>query len=506
MSYPTHNPMHNPMQQFTTGTPNVFIPTHHQAAAHQSMLLMGLVLTDTGTYQDLYTRPFVVNPMADVTQSLYNALTTTAHRTVTGMVQSGFNPIDLSVTPERGVQIINGWSERRFSFKLFVRCHDPMGGERYEMISGYTNEPLAEVFSNNARVAPDMVFHVNRLEVRRRAPTMQHENYTDLSIIHNPLAVTGHDSDRYVITPYSLATDAIQLNLPGSINVVDTRLQLGAKADPIQRQAVSPVGLAKSLLDTAVAMFNSPADSESQVYVSSHSFAESYFMTQLSNMLARSPSTPFFTFRDLLGIDPSFETVGERIEIYTSQLSGSNVPLVGNTESWQSTDMTTHTAYSIVVGVNSLMSQLGSQVLSFTANNLAGQPMVFITNYSANNMTPQNSNLLFTAVTNRLVTDVLGPATGNHGVAYYVEYEYVPYSHVTISVGLNGQAAIPYTFPLFAEGIAGPNTTGSYNAYQDVRQVFDVMKTAVAEMKATSNIGMVDQFGMPIAPTSGMGY
>lgn len=453
-----------------------------------------LVLQETGTFNQMFHRPYEAVLSQDGLSNLSRRIEETIHHNAVGKVTptllSGLsdNLITVSATPDQASHIVNGWGERRFRFTLTVSCK--MGfGEEISYFQGYSEY---YDISHGNHINPEMVFYINSYtRVSRSAdPTNPNGGYNDRilesrQVLNGAYAANGA-SQLYGQRPEDLFV-GVQSNFLsqgdlGMIPMHDTRVGLVNKTFGTTRQNAVPSSILSNLVNTwretqTLADFGQGDQSlydRAISHVHERSPMENAFIATLSNLQNNGlvPSA-WFTLNDLSRIDP---TMSQRT-FFTPLEAGTMVHAAGNTSNWNGAGKETQIAYLVANATSGLMQACGLATVHFFATNMTigNGYSVEMTNPGVTYSTA-NALSAYALFTSRFSNEVMADITEGNLIPISLTVSSDIYNETSILISVDGSPMIPFTFPTFADSILQSTMTTNESAYRGmVGRLEDIM-------------------------------
>lgn len=449
--------------------------------------IVELRLQETGTFNNQYHRPFEAiirhESLENLSRRIESTISAAGPSRIDNSLISGMSDglITVSATPDQETAIANGWHERRFRFTMTVAIKSGFG-ERLCYFQGYS-----EFFdvSHGNNIDPNMVFYINSYTVvsRMADPTNPMNGYIDRVIesrqVLNGTYGANNSPQLYGIRPEDLfigvqSSYFSQGNLDSSIPIRDTRIGLSGQTFASNRVNAIPSNLLTTVVNTwreveTTADFGQGGESIHDRAIQKlhdRSPLENPFIAQLSQLqYAGLTPTTHFTLADLAKIDP---TVSQRIYYQPLEDFG-QVHSVGMTSQWNGADKLTQIAYLAATSTIALMQATGMITAHFFATNMTmdGTPVVNMTapgvTFSTTN--PTGAYNLFTM---RFTSEVMPDITCNNLIPVSVSISADIYNETMITISMDGQPAVDYVFPSFADSLLQPMMTVSSHNYNDM--------------------------------------
>lgn len=448
-----------------------------------------LLIQDTGTYNVQFRRPYMSEGSLNLINEFANRLegqTSIAASQVAGVAGQFVHP---QATPEKEIVIANGWGQRRMRFMMEVQHGSHVSGHTTEVILGYT-EHNEGVIVHSGAVDPRMRFFINSIiQVRNTAvmtPTGMgmSQTVTDNShVLYNdtPGGLAGMfaaaSQKEMRLRPYDVFMTIGRAHLPESEQIYDTRVIQGPKAELSKRQNNMPANYVADVLQSykAASMHGRQfGQAEEQVitaaagYVRERAAEQNPFLSALSQMHG-TPVANWFTFADLLAIDPAVDAVTQVVLMGPTQQNMAHV--ANQTATWGTADHDTVIATSLSNSVPALMMELALTKIAFksTNNNVGGQPLTMILDAGSFSNIDQSQSLAF--FTHQLEKVLLADLTMNNQISYALEMRVDLLGETWIHMSFDARPFIDYVTPSFCDALLTPVLTT--NAQQAVSLAHD---------------------------------
>ena len=317
----------------------------------QQVEVTRFVLIETGTYNEQVSRPYETNVDGSVINALQERFSSSNHFDSAGLAGIANQFIAPSATPEAKVDIINGWSERRFRFMMEVQTKTKMG-TTIEEVLGYTNNLGATL---SGAIDPQMEFFINSVVTiritRATSPlghTQEYRNTVDCSQILVDDNWSGLYGDKlFKMRPTDVFATMTRTGLQEYMpNGGDTRNMLTSAPIKARRSSNLAPEFAASILDMyqksqSMAEFG---QSEDEIISKARDFAQEQlvsadpFIRAISNIQGESTMVRSFRLVDLKRLDPGCERDGIMKVFLLGQAQKAQVHTVGETQDWCGSD------------------------------------------------------------------------------------------------------------------------------------------------------------------------
>lgn len=463
--------------------------------------LVSLRMQETGTYNNNYIRPYYADINSFTLDNLSKGIEQIVRTRGNGEISSGFlsgktdGLITVSAAPERQIDIVNGWAERRLRFILEVHLESSYGTEIY-YFQGYSE--YFDVTLQSGYVNPKMAFFINSYTRVNRSsdPSNPMGGYMDRVIesyqVLNGRFVASQVENTNILgyQPHTVAPAerllgarpmdlvvGIQSNsmfqnvnnyTSDTINI-DTRVGQGDQVFQSTRSSHIPSQMLSKVINTyrnaqTLVDYGQGAENIYDRVIQSNWEQNPYenaFIRTLSDQKGMPEAINWFTLEDLAVIDP---TIGTRTQ-YSPLQDQHQVHDVGysGTEGWGGSNIQTQIAALVVNTVGSLMQSCGLVSVYFTATNMTSignepdirmlAPGIVIS--TANPIDAYNLFL------QRFKTEVLPDLTKNNMIPLAIRVEADAYNETRVSVGIDIEPPVEYAFPSFCDALTQPTMTTS---------------------------------------------
>lgn len=443
---------------------------------HKSVEIVKIIMQETGTYNTMWRRPFESNLNGNIQKTILENCEKAGRITpnlLTGVAGQFVMP---SATPERPVNIVNGWDTRRFKFFMEVRSTSHMGTVITEFITGYTDQMGASAFGS---LDPNMTFYINTVNMAKNAVrttplgTQNIQSIVDCSHLlyqNDYQGVHGLNNSHKMrpedvfVTMQNAELESASNTYGGMADFVDTRTHLTKKPIKATRRFNSSPIFVSSVLDSYVQTKRQAIGGQSDLEITDTAAAsvasarvnEDPFINILRNRTGLDGSS--FTVRDLLAIDP---TVESRIVITPLNTAlRATLPVAGQTQHWQTADFETQFATALSQAVPGYMLDNCLQSVKFRATNteMGGGITVFLVDYGSLLQGIDLSPYL-AAFSFALEKTVLADLTQNNMIPFTLEMSCNLISDSIINLSINGGPFVPYVVPCFCDNLMSPLVT-----------------------------------------------
>ena len=453
--------------------------TNINAAAgygYKAVEIVRVIMQETGTYNTMMRRPFESNLTGSVQNTIIENCEKVGRITpnlLTGVAGQFVMP---SATPERPINIVNGWDTRRFKFFMEVKSTSHMGNTVTQFITGYTDQMGTSVFGS---LDPNMTFYINTVNIAKNAirttpmGTQNVQSIVDCSHLlyqNDYQGVHGLNTgykmrpEDVFVTMQNSALEDLSNSYGGQSDFVDTRTHLTRNPIKAMRRFNSSPVFVSSVLDSYVQTKRASIGGSSDLEITDAAAAsvasartnEDPFLRVLKSRTDSSGGS--FTLRDLLSIDP---TVEQRIVITPmSQTLRATLPAAGHSQHWQNSDFETQFATALSQAVPGYMLDNCLQSVKFRATNMemGGGISVLLTDYGTLLQGIDVSPYLG-AFSFALEKTVLADLSHNNMIPFTLDMSCNLMSDSTLNLSINGAPYVLYVSPCFCDNLMSPLVT-----------------------------------------------
>jgi hypothetical protein len=453
------------------------------------------LLHETGSYNKQYRRPYNTN----LTGSTMNAIVEKLQyandfmpSAMAGLANQFISPV---ATPEREIEMVNGWNERRMRFMMEVVVDNYTGGRIIEVVLGYTSHVGVGI---SGSIDPRMEFYINSVMHIRESidftPT-GNRKYTTVSdnshilVDNNWKGITSNEvvqrmrpEDVYVTIGRTHLTDL----KPGT--TYDTRAVLSTMPVKSRRANANSA----NYMATVIKGYND-ATISSPLEANSYSILEAARGNSSEGLISHDPflsaignirgynSGNSFTYNDLQMLDQNVEHVTKvKLMAPTHRVS---VHQTGQTADWGASDLNTSVATILSNAVPGMLMELAlTKVILMATNRTIGcvikTTIIDVEGFSNGD----NSNAIAIFIT-RLENEVLRDISYNGSMDFAVEMHIDLLGETWIKLSLNGQPAIDYVTPSFCDALLTPVITSDDTRAMTLASDFDTLTSQLIDSR-----------------------
>jgi hypothetical protein len=452
-----------------------------------------LKVIESGSYPDQFLRPYVT----EVNGTLINRIEerySKVRKFTPSVLAKIANQFIVPDNITRGtIEIPHGWSSRRGRFVLILLIETGTGDRLKQVVMGYTNS----VGFSTRHIDHDMEFYVNNTfmlvekEIRtasgriRRVYVPQHTN--DVLSDRENSGLRRRADQLYTLRPEDVfsSIDASQ-----TMDLVDdlTDLRTTLSKNAIKSRTSNRLGsrFMSSVLDSRqkaienVDFGNSAVDvnATAQGYLQESYASDDIFLRLISNARGRNNTVDWFTFRDLLDIDPEAERRSTPYLLDNDSRAITNyverderVNDLGGQEEWD------RVAALIGMAVPALMLECGINGINFQVHNQEyGHQWAFI---------PQNARSLLgedvditqfvDKFEERLIDELLIPITADNDFDIGLNLKCRAFGEIDFTMFWNGADHGRFVYPCFTNSLSSPIITDSKDDVKKMSKDFSAL-------------------------------
>lgn len=463
--------------------------------ASDSIRVVALYLQTTGTYNEMYNRPYVSNTSPSVINELQDRLVNNGGGVITPELLSGLSNqiITPSAVPLGTIHIPNGWNETRMLFILELEILK-LGITTIMYIQGYTDYMGVSL---QGTLDEEMYFYINSYTSVRRdyLNTPTGERYTDTIIetghlIGGKLVSDMGGVNAQLMRPFDVMS-GIEIayttnHIYNDTHVVNTATMVTPNMGMSANKAYNlPSNYLASLLQEYKLGDLSSGNNNDNIGAISYSkstlgerpIQENSFIRFIS-IETGNPSSTYFQLKHLQVLEPYLSQKTTANFIGTAHRG--DLHTAGSSEFWNGSDIITDIANKIMVGTSSLISERLLTFLSFTASNrtIGGDPLVtIISGKSLCNINLINQYEMFKY---KFIRSLMNDLSHGNSIAYTLTMEVNLLNESRLRLQWDSYPPIDYVLPNFADNAIIPTFTQSMDVYDnlvsDAEQLLNVVK------------------------------
>lgn len=456
-----------------------------------------LITQVTGTYNPVYSRPYVTN----VDQQSLDVLNTRLEQHAYGPIESnvfqgmGTMILQPAVAHQGELPIPYGWAERRVRFVMEVHVTLPTGSLMIYYFQGYTSHDGISPVSG--AIDPQMEFVINSfVRVTRNSvyhPQLGTQVVDRISesahVINGRIVQNTTGGEIYTMRPTDIFTgiqsgylrDSYEAYSPAA--TYDDR-RFKSVGDPVRSNRSNNLSanfLAK-VVDchkTGMEMLEFGQDQANQLQRAAsmcyeETLVENPVLRALANIKGVT-NTVSFTSGDLLKLDPNVMSVTNAIRLAPTQAA--KLHTAGATSYWNGADMETMVATMLSNGIPALMMENLITKVHFRSTNYDSMGRMNTVFVDAKSLTNTDISPNIDLFRRRLESELLYDITYGNQELYQLEAIIDLFGETRLSISIGGKAVTEYATPSFCDSLMAPVITTN-------RSNFD---TVVHDMEALMN-------------------
>ena len=467
--------------------------------AQKSIRVRRLIMIETGSYNDMYERPYTTHINQGAIDSIMSRVSSTSSGNITPNLMKGIsrgsdngeNIITPSPTPGGRVYIPEGWDRRRIRFTMEVAVISPTSGTTIMYMQGYTNYNGATAAG---AIDPEMIMVVNSFsEVIER--TYQDANgrvRPETVVLGSTQVISGHADpvdhyrDTYSMRPQDVFTgiDGAYLKSAHSSysdsGATDLRNVLNGRAAANNRGNNVSTRFMSEIVNKCLIGLEDDELGQSRTDIYARSAGLLYDGSKTDNPFIRAIEKQQYSrgvscgtsFRvaDLLSVDPNLPHVTNFINIANPIRTS-----VGDSEYWDSTTRETLIATTLSHSVPALMLELSMSKIIFKSTNMDSGGMVTTNIDNALSLSSNDMRSNFDKFKARFATDIMYDLTYCNSDTYQLDMLCDIYGDSYITISINGAPPVQYTVPSFCDGLIAPVVTTDKSQYDLMCGDFDML-------------------------------
>lgn len=465
------------------------------------------IFVETGTYNDLTSRPFKTELDMSTLRSFQEATSMGKHisaNTISGIAGNVLKP---SAQAQGNVMISNGWDTPRLRFILEVEFgQSSLIASTRQVVTGYTD--YVGVLERNGQhvVDPNMrMFFNNSITLRTIREQSPWGGVVDRStVVDASQLLTGTYQPAFgggVVTRSMRPEDIFVTVGLGSLaneNTLDTRVNFAGghikksnRKNTFAPEYISRVIQADQMAKATVS--DEAASIDQLMDVARGNVLEGLVSDDpyLKKLIDRTNigQEASVTYGELCAIDQHLDDIA----VIMLRRKSDPVHVRGQTEHWNGSTMETLAATTLSHSVPSIMMDLMLTGVSFMATNqtLTGEYVVQVVGQKSFTSSIDMSPYL-AAFTERLKNEVLKGISNNNLITFDLTMQIDLVGETFIRISLNGQPHIDYMMPSFCDALAAPVLTQDGS---DLYTLANDLTTLAENISAPHDYNMVNTYG-----------
>lgn len=453
----------------------------------KNIRVKNLILREINGQQMQYIRPYVTNLNSDGVNLLMDYVDNDIKISPESIGGKLDNFMSLSAQTRGNIDIINGWSEKRFIFILFVDVISQLGSVS-EIITGYTDNAEHGSYGRNTRLPNELTFFINTI-IRVRNSTV-HDNYQGTkqvsSIIDNSHVFSnsayrnsGMDYNLYSCNKSNVLAKMQDVNQNiahmDRINYpIANRPQLASRLDsslpyyftsiiePVRRTLYK-----KNQYDSGQNEYSSWADIFSFVRSESNVFPSNYSFLRLLNEYHGNSSVSCFTWGELTTLDTNTDNVTQVFFNSNTERHDNRLLYLSPNDSCGVGDnsIETQSALMLATSIPTILMKYGIGYIEFTASNKTNDGSIRVIITKLDGIVQQNVVNAVNILEHDIVYAILLDITRNNVLTLDLSVCSNVFQDTKLSIDL-GNGVIPYVVPSFCDALFSPIVTNDLDDIQ----------------------------------------
>lgn len=460
-----------------------------------------LQLIETGTYNQMFVRPYSVNfdgaVCAQLSDRIMRAGRDVGDTLLAGLTSEVLKP---AANCEAPALIPNDWNTKRVRFMLVIDFTHRTGSKGTYWIQGYTSHAGV---SPTGFIDPNMVFYANSCTVTGEQQMLSPMGVITEEVLRESFQILrGNGGDIftqnnlvYSMRPedifYAMQRAHLDYNQELSANGVhDCRSVLSSRPFISNRKSNIPshyMGkvMNNSLMHTQMAQYlDDTEDVQRRVQQSlqEHPLYENMFFHFISNSRPGSPANEF-TLNELIKLQADLANRTRFIKLteYMRAHSALPTPEAGNSAHWAGVDIVTQKAAFLIESIPAIMMQSLMSVVSFRATNFGmhGQNQIVFSDIRSISKVP---NTTIAALFKNLFEQMILPDITMGGmIPYSLEMSCDVSGDTWVTLQLDTQPAMTFSAPSFSDSLYSPVITTSRDHFEETGYKMNTLISHISE-------------------------
>lgn len=476
---------------FTSNFPSTNQMNTPVASPQVTMRITRVLLVETGTYGQQWGRPYQTQLNGGILTSLRERMDGAPDINASVFSGMGASFLTPQAAPERHIDIVSGWNERRIRMMLEVEVQS-RNGAYYEILLGYTDHTG---ISMSGSIDPNMRFYVNSVMKMRKsfiATPLGNEQRLAVAGAGHVLVNSNWDgvespNQLSLMRPMDVYSTMGRLELPdlSSMNVRDTRNMLMDSPKLSRRSNNASSNYAASIVAgyRNASTMQELGQSEQEVLHTAVTYTveESATGDQVLSALAafqHVPHTNSFQWRHLERLDPNVnrDEITRVVIRGQTQQSYMGEHYAGQTADWGEASIEAQIATMMSQTVPSLMMEMGLTMLTFAATNrIPGIQRHEVIITGSESFAGGDHSQFLQMMKVRLEVDLLEEISQSNLYDYEIEMSVDVVGETHISISIQGQPTVVYCTPSFCDALLSPVVTASDGRAVELANDFQVL-------------------------------
>lgn len=461
-----------------------------------------MLITETGTYNDQFRRPYQSHMTAGVLNQVIENVNRS--KSITPSLFSGLTSqiVAPSAQYESQIYIPEGFGERRFKFILHLLVEYKTGGLIEEVVTGWSETPANTISFQNT-LDPKTVFRVNNtvhIKTQRVMTPMGVQSLNNISDCSHVLindhwtGINGTNKD-YLLRPTDIFSRTLSsgvestLSEEGSTDASTMLMNVATKSNRANTVSTNYLSSIIKNYSNAYAQYGVTNDAvgdadalgTAQQYSRENPAPRDPFLETIASMSGLVVSSQF-TLNDIYRLDPGCDS--RIIYVKKGAAETSKMHHAGQTQGWGGSDLHTHVANLLSTQVPSIMMSHMIMRLAFVSGNLdlTGQVDTKIADVAGfaegMDMSPYIRSFI-----SKFENEILRDIIDNYQISIGIQMQVDLIGETWISLFINGEK-IDYVVPSFADALFVPVVTNSYSTGQQLAQDLKGLMDNIVDYRA----------------------
>jgi hypothetical protein len=467
--------------------------------------LISMTLARSGTFGTQYRRPYdtngqghVINMFQERFAQMGNQGGLASPQLFAGIAGEFMKP---QAAPEAKIMIPNDWGTERYYFILEVLVLNAMGGQTREVIQGFTSftDPS---YANN--IDPRMQFFINSITTIKDAQMPGQFGMMSVPSVVSSYHVLANNAYN---GPDTLGTGSLHNSISmrpqdvmGAIQtypmVADDLTDLRSSHTTVPKASARSNTLASNYTGKMVGSWAMASAKEHQT--EGHIVADAYGMVADGRGLTadlfirtisginNAPITNFFTYQDLLRVDPTFDDRCTIIKDAPVIKMGNGMLAdvsAGNFQDWGGSTFTHQAAAILSASMPALMVEAGLRSMELIASNKSGIPYIRVAMCSPIVFGMQLNEIQLSRLEQRIQSELLDDISMQGQLMYDLTASVYLAQQSVITIQLENEPPTVFSMPTFADALSAPVITHTADRLQNVSMDFSNLMNSLVQVQ-----------------------
>lgn len=459
----------------------------------QGIRINSFLLHETGTYNQQYRRPYHTELTGTTLSALQERLqgADKFQPAMFGGIASQF--IKPTATPEKPIDLVNGWDEPRMRFVMEIEHTSYLGGGIVQVILGYTNY---KGISHGGHLDDQMVFYINSVmhvrNMTQNTPTGQQTFSTVADSSH--ILVDNNWSGIYANTDQRMRPEDVyatmqRSHLHGLGEVMDMRTASNNLTVKSSRANTLATDYMANILQNYRTATDTSAfgQNEGEILAQARGYASEQiasrdpFLSAIASIRGM-PVGNSFSMSDLRKLDPNVDRV--TVPMMMAPTARSTMHRAGQTTDWGGTNRETDVATFLSQAIPSLMMKLAITRIVFQSTNRDFTGAITTTVLKCESFT---KGIDLSPALRRFESDlehkVLREISFDNQTDFAIEMQVDLVGETWIRMSLDGQqATADFVTPSFCDALTVPIITSNTDLSMSLATDFEMLSKQLSEM------------------------